>query len=168
MIHDCIKIKYVREGYLPNIPYHLVSNEEMCNGFIDGTENDFWSYQYPLVDEALREQYDTLKENIFWHLKDLVKHSQDETYKMPDWVYAYMLGNVISVHSSQYDLHDVLVLLGRDNLNDIFTPDAASKCYQVSKEWLRKIPSNKLNHRPPTIFGEPHVLKALRLQQVAI
>lgn len=32
-IHDIIKIKYIREGYLSNIPYHLVSDEEMFYAF---------------------------------------------------------------------------------------------------------------------------------------
>ena len=33
-IHDIIKIKYVREGWLPNWPYHLISDQEMCDAFL--------------------------------------------------------------------------------------------------------------------------------------
>ena len=35
LLHDIIKIKYTRLGYLPNYPYHLISDEEMFNAFID-------------------------------------------------------------------------------------------------------------------------------------
>ena len=34
-IHDLIKIKYIREGYLPNYPYHMISDEEVFNAFIN-------------------------------------------------------------------------------------------------------------------------------------
>ena len=34
MIHDVIKIKLSREGYLPDYPPHLISDEEMCRAFI--------------------------------------------------------------------------------------------------------------------------------------
>ena len=34
-VHDVIKIKYAREGYLPDLPYHLISDEEMCDAFIN-------------------------------------------------------------------------------------------------------------------------------------
>lgn len=33
-IHDIIKIEYIRQGYLPDFPYHLISDEEMFNAFI--------------------------------------------------------------------------------------------------------------------------------------
>lgn len=33
-IHDIIKILYVREGYLPNYPYHLISDGEMAYAFL--------------------------------------------------------------------------------------------------------------------------------------
>lgn len=170
LIHDTIKILYVREGYIPNIPYHLVSNEEMCNAFMNGTDdgNDFWSYNYPLVSPELQEQYEQLKTDIQWHLKDLLNHIHDTDYMMPGWVYSYMLGNAISVNSPQYDMHDMLVMLGVDDIEDEFTPIASKNCYLMSSQWLAKIPKDKLIHRPPTVFGEPHVLKALRLQQLAV
>lgn len=168
MIHDVIKIKYVQEGYLPNIPYHLISDEEMCDAFMnDSGDEDFWTYKYPLIDENLREPYENLKSAILWHINQL-KDSQDPSFAMPDWVYSYMLGEVLSVNSSIYDLHYLLVMLGVDNINDIFTPLAASACYKVSNIWLGKLTEEQLEHRPPTIFGEPHVIKYLRLQQVAV
>ena len=168
LIHDVIKIRYVDEGYLPNIPYHLISDAEMCDAFIkDSEDEDFWTYYYPLPSEYLQTQYDELKSAILWHI-DQLKTSTDPSYSMPDWVYSYMLGNVLSVNSSIYDLHYLLVMLDADNINDVFTPIAAAECYKVSKNWLGKIPTDQLDHRPPTIFGEPHVIKALRLQQVAV
>lgn len=39
LVHDLIKIKYVREGYLPNYPYHLISDSEMCDAFINNELN---------------------------------------------------------------------------------------------------------------------------------
>ena len=33
-IHDIIKIMYVREGYLPNYPYHLIADDEMMFAFL--------------------------------------------------------------------------------------------------------------------------------------
>src|SRR5574343_441788 len=33
-IHDIIKMEYVRQGYLPNFPYHLISDQEMFDAFI--------------------------------------------------------------------------------------------------------------------------------------
>ena len=168
IIHDHIKIQYVREGYLPNIPYHLISDEEMCRAFMGSPGDDYWSYMYPCPDDNLQTYYDALKADISWHLEDLLSHEYDPYYSLPDWVYSYMMGKVISEHSPQYDKHDLLVMLGVDNLNDIFTPDAAERCYEVSQQWLRKIPPDQLVHRPPTIFGEPHVLKALRLRQAEV
>jgi len=48
-----------------------------------------------------------------------------------------------------------------------FTPDLARYCYQVSSEWIKKLPA-KYGHRPPTMFGEPHVTKSLRLLQANV
>ncbi len=34
LTHDIIKIQYSREGYLPDYPYHMISDREMFNAFI--------------------------------------------------------------------------------------------------------------------------------------
>ena len=34
LIHDAIKIKYIELGYLPDTPYHLISDAEMCDAFL--------------------------------------------------------------------------------------------------------------------------------------
>ena len=165
LIHDAIKIQYTREGYLPNWPYHLISDSEMCDAFMfkkaDGTLVGFFADNYPNVNDDLKDVYDTLVSEIEYHLNIL--KSSDDSYVLPDWIYAYMLGNVISVNSSILDIHDLLVMLNADNLDDVFTPAAALACYEVSKSWVGKLSEQESAHRPPTCFGEPHVIKSLRL-----
>ena len=39
-IHNNIKIKYVNLGYLPNWPYHLISDEEMFDAFMSNVVID--------------------------------------------------------------------------------------------------------------------------------
>lgn len=208
-IHDIIKIKYIREGYLPDYPPHLISDEEMCDAFlkypegdpssvkiitgdgaylvtrqhdyivIDETEggeaDDAWykfmrstdimwfKDKYPLVEPTMESQYRALVECIVTKLNEF-KASLDDDRKLPDWVYSYMLGDVLSVHSGLYDLHDMFVALGVDNVDDEFTPAAQIACYETSANWLKKVPYSKSTQRPPGLFGEPHVLKSLRLE----
>ena len=226
-IHDIIKIEYVRQGYLPNYPYHLISDEEMCNAFlrhqlivsqsdanrviqnknsladnphyfqvayklcscqkdeygnvmITGNLNQiedfksdtgllnksslypecFFAYTYPLVNDKLLDEYNILITSISTHLMNLLS----EETELPDWIYSYMLGKVISSSSSDLDRHDLLVSLDLDNNDDEFTADACSACYEVSRRWIQKLPPSKRENRPPTMFGEPHVLKSLRIQ----
>lgn len=161
LLNDNIKIKFVREGYLPNWPYHEISNEEMCDAFISNGDGYFYD-NYPLLDESLKDQYDELVSAISYHL-DKMRISDDPDYMLPYWVYSYMVGSVISINSDTRDIHDLLVCLNVDNIDDIFTPAAQQWCYQVSKGWISKLTIKNLDHRPPTMFGELHVVKALRL-----
>ncbi len=163
LIHDIIKIKYSREGYLPNWPYHLISDSEMCDAFLNDDSYSYFYDHYPNVSSQLQPVYDSLVDGIKYHIQCL-KSSLDDAYTLPDWVYAYMLGNVIGPSSTQQDIHDLLVMLGTDNIDDIFTPISASACYDVSRMWINKLPDNIKRNRPPTCFGEPHVIKSLRLQ----
>lgn len=201
--HDIIKLKYSQEGYLPNWPYHLISDEEMCeafltypwydyrtdeekrlgtvltddeswNRFINGTELCYFRDNYPLyrttsceipeklIDEA---KYKKLVEALAYHIEEFKTSNYDNTV-LPDWVYSYMLGSTCGVHTNQLDMHYLLVMLDTDNTFDEFTPEAAEACYRVSEDWLKR--SSELEHRPPTMFGEPHVIKSLRLQQVSL
>jgi len=177
-IHDIVKIRLSSLGYLPNYPYHLISDIEMCDAFLpyeydsadpyagydacmDAPINFFRDY-YPLIDESLLEPYKKLVSEIAWHLNQL-KQAND-TYILPNWVYSYMLNAVLSVNSSQLDLHDLFVLLGTDNLYDEFTVECADACYAESVNWINKLLPAKKIHRPPTMFGEPHVIKSLRLK----
>lgn len=178
-IHDIIKIKLSREGYLLNYPPHLISDSEMCDAFLpyefdeddiysgyDDAMNSQLSYfvdNYPLVHPQLKEEHKELTANIAYHLNKL-KTSLEAEYRLPDWVYAYMLGATLGVNSPQEDLHDLFVMLNTDNLDDEFDYECCRACYNESEYWLKKLPESRRDHRPPTLFGEPHVIKSLRLK----
>ena len=164
---DIIKRNYVYEGYLPNYPYYLISDKEMCDAFI--REGGYFDTNYPRdivsSDSELSDAYDTLKESISNHIENFLDLSNP--IPLPIWVYSYMIGSVISVNSDQKDIHDLLVLLGKDNPEDEFTVQAARQCYEISKAWISKYPTpDDETPRPPTIFGEPIVIKSLRLNSV--
>ncbi len=176
-VHDLIKMKLVKRGYLPNYPYHLISDEEMCDAFLkynpDNSDSDWDEFKnsdelcyfkdyYPLLDESFEDEYRNLVTNIAYFL-NILKSTNEDSYKLPDWVYSYMLDCVISVNSNKQDIHDMLVYMGIDNLDDDFLPIAQENCYYYSKQWLTKMTEEELDHRSPTIFGEPHVIKLLRL-----
>lgn len=178
-VHDIIKIKLSREGYLPNYPPHLISDSEMCDAFLpyEFDEDDIYSgYEkamnsqlsyyvdnYPLVHPQLEQEHKELTANIAYHLNRL-KTSLDYEYRLPDWVYSYMLGATLGVNSPKEDLHDMFIMLNTDNLDDELDYDCCRACYDESTYWLQKLPESKKDHRPPTLFGEPHVIKSLRLK----
>lgn len=176
-IHNIIKIKYVNEGYLPNYPYHMISDHEMCTAFLNTSSNSFFTDNYPCVSESIKTEYTSLVTAIQYHIDKYLEsaHTQSQ-YEIPDWVYSYMLGTVISVNSDPLDIHDLLVLLGCDNISDTFSDVAATLCYKESNQWLRKRPTfngdsryimyhgKRIDLRPPTMFGEPHVIKSARLR----
>ena len=178
-LHDIIKIKYIREGYLPNYPPHLISDEEMCDAFLPykydsedpmsgfddsmEVELNYFRDTYPLLSDNLEKEYVTLVSEIAYHL-NIMKTTLQSDYVLPDWVYSYMLGSVVSVDSPIKDRHDLFVLLGTDNLYDEFNAECSSACYSESEEWLKKLPPSQREHRPPTMFGEPHVIKSLRIK----
>ena len=178
LIHTIVKINLVREGYLHNHPYHLISDEEMIDAFlkvtrdknnqIDSIEGYFPDmYSGADLPQSLQPAYIDLVENIMYHL-DSYKNSEDKSYVIPDWVYSYMIGSCIVQNSPTEDKHDLFVLLNLDNIDDEFTDDIYTSCYNISKEWIKKLPPSKNNHRPPTMFGEPHVIKSLRLLKVDV
>lgn len=110
-------------------------------------------------------------------------------YTVPDWVYSYMLGTVIGPCSETLDIHDLILPLGVDNTDDNFGAEQAQKCYEESRSWINKsgnAESHKITKkdieclhlptilfsvgdsvklRPATMFGEPHVIKSLRVAQ---
>lgn len=159
-IHDVIKRQYVYEGYLPNYPYHLISDKEMFDAFMG--DGGYFSTNYPesfvSSDSTLLNAYNQLKSNISTYIDNYL--SDPTNIAIPDWVYSYMMGVVISPTSNTRDIHDLLVLMGEDNLDDIFTVQASLTCLSISKEWINKLP---MSDRVPTMFGEPHVIKSLRL-----
>lgn len=215
-IHDIIKIKYVREGWLPNWPYHLISDQEMCDAFlkqdirviphevfiVDSYDklstyltnmmgySGYMMSNYIVPYLKTCSDYDFKWDEEYAHdISALVVglHNLCSTFSkevetnpeasLPDWVYSYMIGRVFGPRFKDDDLtnvrelHDLFVLLDLveasssvvDNLEDEFTPIAGYACYQVSKRWIAKLPNDQ--KRPYGMFGEPHVIKSLRLQQ---
>ena len=173
LVHDLIKMKYVDEGFLPDYPYHLISDEEMVKGFLNlEGKYDFFRTTYPLPDEEFKPEYDKLLDVISKELSLYLMSTKDggTIHMIPDWIYSYMLGTVIGPYSPQKDKHDLFVLLGTDNIDDEFLPNCYRECYRVSEKWLQKYSYRELTPvmRCPTIFGEAHVIKYLRLQQADI
>lgn len=233
-IHDTIKIEYIKQGYLPDYPYHLISDEEMFNAFIidelnvnesigrkvkvgktclwddpksyivsyklasfeftydEGepvliirgrrdnlvqfnqllglkcqcmlSDNCYFSANYPCLYDSLEDAYNKLVDCIYYHISAYLNSCDTSSVQyVPDWVYSYMNGSVISVNSLQSDIHDMLVLMNMDNPNDEFTKDIMLSCMTISKKWIDKLPPSKNVNRPPTMFGEPHVIKSLRI-----
>ena len=170
LVHDIIKIKYVSEGYLPYYPCHLISDKEMFEAFlgetiIEGHDHlernaSFLQDHYPLPDPMLRSEYDNLVDEMRYHIKQYLE--TDKEYTVPNWVYSYMQGIVINNHSSVEDKHYLLTMLQMDNLFDELTLPEYTEILKVSKKWILKSSED----RKPTMFGEPHVIKSLRLQLV--
>ena len=176
LIETVIKIKYISMGYLPNYPYHLISDAEMVNAFlpnnlivvdkdgnktVDSSVLSFFSDMYPCPDPTLNDPYFDLIAALRYHLDKFV--DSHGIYTIPDWVYSYMIGAVIGENSSTDDKHDLLTLMNLDNVDDNWTPEAAQYAYEISKIWIAKLASTSREHRAPTMFGEPHVIKYLRL-----
>lgn len=199
-LHDIIKIHLTREGYLPNYPYHLISDEEMCDGFIrlpesilsyidddyfgpttsdtknrvdwfnaflKSTDIMYFLSNYPLIDERIESQYKELVNRIFYEIQEFKKDTEDRV--LPNWIYSYMLGVCIGPESSKVDIHDMISSMGTDNMEDEYDVYCALECLRISKEWLKRIilPEGEVI-RPPTMFGEPHVLKSIRLDQESL
>lgn len=199
-IHDIIKIKYVTMGYLPNIPYHLISDTEMFNAFCRYGEDESDPYKpnedqvsflldtYPYMPSTNDEYkypasyypntdvlrgYDILVRSIFKHIDDYKCGNSD---KLPNWVYGYMLGIVIGISSTSLDIHDIIEPLGVDTMDDDYSAEASIACYTESKRYLEQnilksdmiADDNGAAVRPPTMYGEPHVIKSIRLSQVKL
>lgn len=187
LVTDIIKMKLVDMGYLKDIPYHLISDEEMCDAFINPDENVEEGYffdAYPLLSNSsdVVNAYQNLVTVIRYYISEL-RNSNSDKYILPDWVLSYMLGKVISINSDYRDIHDLIKPLGVDNIDDIFTAEAQEACYNASKAWINKLESKTLidsatdnpilgvNNqllitRPITMFGEPHIIKYIRLNLV--
>lgn len=225
-IHDIIKIKYSRLGYLPSYPYHLISDKEMFDAFIhlgetpsefDSTKSysagDYVTYQNsiyvckhdiapgefktadwtfceyffddnypnPFIEQdlmynklnkagdvvstvSLKSEYDKLKDYIVQTISQYLEHQGKEdatSYSIPDWIYTYMLGEVVYNNSEYQDIYDTLALLGDNNISNKFTNHSCALCYATSTKYISTLTSGI---RPPTVFGEPHVIKQLRLE----
>lgn len=194
LVHDILKIKYVNLGYLKkNYPYHLISDEEMFNAFIDlGTgftsklidpnvrffdmyypnpfaEEDYIYQKTNAMGEVIEEislsgEYSKLKAYIISAINEYLTYygtSEESNHLVPDWVYTYMLGEVVYTKSEYLDIYDTLELLGCSNLDNEFTREACIACYRTSLNYISTLTTGI---RPPTIFGEPHIIKNLRME----
>ena len=189
LVNDTVKIKLVKYGYLKNYPPHLLSDEEMIEGFYKYFEDFYYKpmkreYEnpahvdpYPIIstyadnqDDVMIEYLDILYDYIKSSCTSALElaHVQGEDVTVDDWIYSYMLGSVVGPKSDSKDIHDLLVLMNVDNTDDIFTRIASETCYKISKKWIAKTYLGSINKRPPSVFGELHVIKSLRLDQVSI
>ncbi len=163
-INNIVKIMYVNLGYLPNYPYHMISDAEMIEAFIG--ETNYFDVMYPCPSESLREDYDKLKRSIEATLRDYL---EDNISVIPDWIYSYMLGTTITYQSDCAEIEYLYELLGIQPAvsYETFDEQVAEACLAVSKEWIKK-QSSAVRFRVPTMFGEPHVIKSLRLASADI
>lgn len=164
VIHDVIKIRYTRQGYLPDFPYHLISDAEMFDAFMREDGFFFANYPEPL---GFEEQYQRLVDAIKYHIEQYnagqESSSVESLYTLPEWIYSYMIGETVGPGSPEQDRHDLFVLLDLDNMEDEFNSQIYAKIFRTSDRWTYKLSSEDRQHRPPTMFGEPHVIKSLRL-----
>ena len=162
-IHDYIKILYVNMGYLPNYPFYLISDKEMFDAFLkeDGVFADY----YPCPGEEFTDSYNELLSYITFKIDNFMETEEE----IPDWVYSYMIIRPITYQSPEEDIRYLCDMANIDFDNKLpeFNEEVAKNCYSISKKWIQKLPS-KYAHRPPTMFGETHVTKSLRLDQANI
>ena len=162
IIHDVAKILYSREGYLPDYPYHMVSDREMFDAFINN-DNNYFADNYPCPSEEYQEIYDNILHQIRYHIN---RYLDDNTYEVPVWIYSYMLGGVIGINSDERDRRDYIKLLGFEPSPTCeFNDDIYKEAYSMSEDVISKLPSSVSKHRPITIFGEPDVVKQLKIYQ---
>ena len=163
-VHDSIKLMYIDMGYLPGYPHYLISDSEMFNAFLK--EEGFFNDYYPCPSDDLLEAYNALRDYI---VDTINQYQSGEIDSLPNWIYSYMLGSSIAYQSDELDLYYLNDMLGIDTSKGLpeFTETTAKGCFKVSTAWLQKQPT-RINRRPPTMFGEPHVIKSLRLDQANI
>ena len=184
-LHDVIKIQFINIGYLPNTPYHLISDKEMFKAFynrdayVEGSTTscffkDFYYYPEDWVkySDILPAAYEELRLKI----EEIVYKYIEADQPVPNWVYSYMLMRPITFESDELDIAYLHNLLDEyfeepEELKVageyLFTEEMAYRCYIVSSDWIRRNPVKQYD-RPATIFGETHVTKNLRLAQASI
>lgn len=179
-IHDSIKRLYSNMGYLPGYPYYMISDDEMFDAFLreDGFFNDNYPCPYaepypntPFPPEegpvpTMYDEYIKLRDYI---ATTIGQYQSGELETIPDWIYSYMLGNCIGIRSDIADLYYLNDLFRKDTTKGVpeFDETTATECFKVSYAWLKKQPT-QTSQRPPSMFGELHVVKSLRLDQANI
>lgn len=153
---------YIDMGFLQDHPYYLISDAEMFDAFLK--EDGFFATYYPCPDDSLQAAYDDLLAAIRRHIAQFLDHQE----QIPNWVYSYMIMRPVTYESPEEEIDYICEMANIDkpDIIAVFTLQVAQTCYEVSKQWLAKMPSS--NRRPPTMFGETHVTKSLRLMQANI
>ena len=214
LVHDVIKIRLVEDGYLPNYPYHMMSDREMIAAFMGTDGAGYFQENYKCLDrtnDVLKIMYYQLVLSVAYYAAMYQVAEQE----IPDWVYSYMLGSTISTNSGSLDIHDLNASLHTENDSDEFTLASSVACLNVSAAYIGYALANQrtaiplegekkqavedffksividkdetseevtditlydIYHntgdmvyiRPITMFGEPHVLKSLRLRQIKL
>lgn len=141
---DNIKIKYSQEGFLPNYPPHLISDEEMCEAFLPNLNSDskafsYFKHTYKLTNDNLADEYECLMNALRFHIARFLSSVESFKVDLPDWVYSYMLGQVVNRFSDVEDRHYFLVGINRDNMDDILTPESQLACYRISERYVNKL-----------------------------
>lgn len=169
LIEDIAKVKYADEGYMPNFPPHLLSREELCDAFIL-SDASYFNMNYKCLADDLEEPYALLRASIEYHVKGYL--DKVNPVDLPMWVWSYVLGEAVCNASDELDRHSMLTALNCDNTADVIDGEVQRYCYDISKAWCQRLPKQEREVvidgqvkllRPPTMFGEPHVLKVLRI-----
>ena len=152
MLADILaKIRLSNSGYLPNYPYHLISDKELYDAFMDcksGTGYFFDAYPF-LNNSALSVPYKQLVLTIqYYLLLAQLSTAANAREDIPDWIYSYMLGFVIGVQSDKKDIHDLIYPLGVDNVDDDFNWQCSVACVNTSQEWIKRKHLSKLIRIP--------------------
>lgn len=143
LIEDLVKIKYSEEGYLPNIPPHLISNREMCEAFILNDIN-FFTMTYPLKNSLLTNEYDSLINTMKYHICRYVSELDGwSSLELPNWVWSYMVGSVINDSSGEKDKSLLIDYLGLKDLENEMNEEVEWACYSISKKWCNRIPESE-------------------------
>ena len=142
-IHDVIKIEFTNLGYLPNYPYHLISDEEMFAAFIRDVDptskhnfcffDDYYPCPDPYIDPRdhskdmdFSESYEGLRNDM---KNKIVSYLNGNIEELPNWVYSYMLHRPISSESDELDISYLYKLFDVTNIGEFtFTPEIAMLC----------------------------------------
>lgn len=160
---------YITSDYFGPTTATTKTTVDWYGKFLNDTESiAYFKDNYPLIDESISLQYKELVNRIFYEIQEFKNNLNDDKV-LPNWIYSYMLGICIGPSSDKLDIHDMISAMGVDNLEDDYDIYCAQKCLEISTIWLKKIIVSQGDvARPPTMFGEPHVLKAIRLNQESL
>lgn len=193
LLHNIIKISYSKMGYLPDYPYHLISDREMFNAFLHRDEESgelsgyFIDTYYPSLSEdtilgrepddistppsewekkTVADVMDRLETIILNHISDYIENDSE----VPTWVYSYMTGAVIHPNSPEDDFLNLTHDLGietKGKSKELILKELQTWAYRLSWIYEKTIPvADWISERPSTIFFEPIILRQIRLGNI--